>query len=119
MDISIIAEIGKSPTLEVLIAALEATGVELSCSSTDEKKYQQAYERHWSIREAINATPARTLSELKAKARAAEIELERDAADCEGAGSFVWLSRALIADVLAMEHADKGPRLRVGAGVGQ
>jgi hypothetical protein len=68
------------------------------------------YHRHWAIREAINAAPVWTLPELQAKARACEIELERDAADCEGLGSFLELSRSLINDLKAIR-----PDLRVVA----
>jgi hypothetical protein len=53
-----------------------------------------------------NSMPARTFPELQAKARAAQIELERDAADCEGPGSFLELSRSLINDLKAMGSAE-------------
>ena len=72
----------------------------------DEGGHAFGYHRHWTLREAINSVPARTLSGLKAKARAAEMELERDAADCEGPGSFVELSRSLINDLNAMGSAE-------------
>ena len=81
MNASIIHEIGEFPILKVLIEALEATDRDLNhlwAMDGNDEEYQQAYDRHWAIREAINATPARTFCELRAKARAAEIELERD-----------------------------------------
>jgi hypothetical protein len=106
----------------MLVGVLEATDRDLRrlwAIDGNDEEYQQAYARHWAIREAINAAPARTLSELKAKARAAEIELGRDAADCEEAGSFLELSRSIIADLSAMELASKESILRVVSGAGQ
>ena len=124
MNASIIHEIGKSPTLEIFVGVLEATDRDLRRlwamdGNEKDEEYQQAYNRHWAIREAMNATPARTFSELKAKARAAEIELERDAADCEGPGSFIELTRSLIADLKAMQPDRKEPVLHVVSGAGQ
>jgi hypothetical protein len=93
----------------MFVVVLEATARQLArlweIDGNDEE-YQQAYNRHWAIREAINATPARTFPELKEKARAIEIELERDAADCEGQGSFLELTRSLIADLKAIQPAE-------------
>ncbi len=101
-----------------LVAELEMVDIEttrLHKAEGDDAEYLASSERHWAIREAINATPALTLSELKAKARAAEIELERDAADCEGPGSFLELSRSIINDLKAMQPDRKEPALRVVA----
>jgi hypothetical protein len=109
--VTTVAEIGKIPTLKILVADLEVADREirrLHESVGGEAEYLASCELHWAIREAINGVPARTLSELKAKARAAEIELERDAADCEGAGSFLELSRSIVADLKAM-NAAKAP----------
>jgi hypothetical protein len=97
-----------------LVADLEIADLEASRLQKvegDDAEYLASCERHWKIREAINAAPARTFPELQAKARAAEIALDLDAsADCEGEGSFVELSRSLIADMKAMQ-----PALRVVA----
>lgn len=111
-------EIGKIPTLEILVGVLEATDRELArlwAIDGNDEEYQQAYKRHWALREAINATPARTFSDLQAMARAAEIAHNLDAdAECEGNGSFVELSRSIIAGLKAMR-----PALPVVAGAGQ
>jgi hypothetical protein len=107
MDTTTITEFGKNPTLEILIADLEIAALEVSrlqkVEEGDDAEYLASCDRRWAILEAINATPARTLPELKAKARAAEIELERDAADCEGPGSFIEMTRSLIADLKVTE----------------
>jgi hypothetical protein len=92
-------------SLVKLVADLEIADLEttrLHKAEGDDAEYLASIERRWAILAAINAAPARTLRELRAKARAAEIELERDAADCEGPGSFLELSRSIIADLKAM-----------------
>ena len=122
MNASIIHEFGQIPTLEILVGVLEATDRDLNhlwAMDGSDEEYQQAYNRHWAVREAINVTPARIFSELRAKARAAEIELERDAADCESPGSFIELTRSLIADLNAMQPDRKEPIIRVVSGAGQ
>ena len=122
MNVSIIHEIGKNPTLEILVADLEIANLEISRlydGEGDDSEYLASCERRWPILEAINATPALTLAELKRKARAAEIELERDAEYCEGPGSFIEMTRSIIADLSAMDFARKEPVLRVVPGVGQ
>jgi hypothetical protein len=105
MALDTVARIGEIPTLEILVADLEIADLETTLlyeSEAADSEYLPACERHWAIREAINATPARTLPELRAKSRAAEIALELDAeADCEGPGSFVELARSLISDLTA------------------
>ena len=71
----------------------------------NEGAYEANYCRHWDIRERIEACAARTLDDLAAKARAAQIALERDPdAECRGPGSFVSLSHSLAADVLWMSN---------------
>jgi hypothetical protein len=96
--------------LTKLVADLEIATSEIHRmweANAADSEYLPSCERHWSIREDINAAQARTLAGLRAKARAAEIALDLDPeADCEGSGSFVELSRSLIADLKAMDHAD-------------
>jgi|GEM_PF-4994762 len=71
----------------------------------DEQIDQQLYERHWALREKIDAFPASTISELAAKARAAQIELERDPdAECCGPGSYVGLTRSILNDILRIDR---------------
>ena len=97
-----------SPLIQ-LVAELEIVNSEMLPpeAGCGEDGHAIGYHRHWAIREEINATPARTFAELEAKARAAEIALGLDAsADCEGEGSFVELSRSLIADTKAMQPAE-------------
>jgi hypothetical protein len=91
------------------IADLETT--RLYEAEGDDSEYLASHERHWTLREAINSVPARTFPELQAKARAAEIELERDADDCFGPGSFLELSRSLINDLKAMQPAKQASHL--------
>jgi hypothetical protein len=115
-----ITQIGKIPTLEFLVADLEKADLELSRlfdAGAADAEYLPACERHWTLREAINATPARTFPELQAKARAAQIALELDAeADCEGLGCFKELTRSLMSDVTAMQPDRKGAIPHVGLG---
>lgn len=91
-----------------LLAELEIVNSEMLLpeAGCGEDGHAVGYHRHWAIREAINALPARTLPELQAKARAAEIELERDAADCEGPGSYIELTRSLGNDLKALRPAE-------------
>jgi len=112
-------DIGNSPNLEILIGALEATDCDFASlpPAAGDEEYARLYDQHWSLRATINSVPARNISELKAKARAAKIELDRGAHDCDGPGSFVELSRSLIADLMEMKWDGKGLVLRVvGAG---
>lgn len=92
-----------------LVADLEIADLESSRlydAASADSEYLPAYERHWAIREKINATPAQSLPELRAKARAAEIALELDAdAACECKGSFVELSKSINSDLKAMQPA--------------
>jgi hypothetical protein len=122
MALVTITEIGKIPTLEILVADLEIADLEISrlYAAAADSEYLPAYERCWAIREAINAVPALTLPELQAKARAAEIALKLDAeAECDCAGSFVELSKSIIADVRAMGFAREEPILGAVSGVGR
>jgi hypothetical protein len=99
-----------------LVADLEIANLESTClyeAATADSEYLPSYERHWAIREVINATPARTLPELRAKARAAEIALDLDAdAACECKGSFVELSKSLISDLKAFAADTPSPLAR-------
>ena len=105
MALVTITEIRKIPNLEILIADLEIADLEHSrlYDEGNDEQYQQAYEHHWSVREAINATPARTLSELRAKARAAVIALDLDEDfECHVPGSARELAKSLVEDILMM-----------------
>ena len=125
VDTNRYTEIGNFPTIEMLVGVLETTDRDLRRlwamdGNEKDEEYQQAYNRHWAIREAMNATPARTFSELKAKACAAEIAFNLDAeAECDCAGSFVELSRSLLADLKAMQSDRKEPLLHAVSGAGQ
>lgn len=67
---------------------------------TDEAEQDALYERHWQLREQINAIEATSLTGLKVKGAAAEMALQFDTdCDCSGAGSFVDLARSMIADI--------------------
>jgi len=61
------------------------------------------YRLHWSLRERIEDLPARSIKELKIKARAAEFALSKDTdATNIGAGSFVNLSQSIMRDLMAL-----------------
>ena len=100
MNVDIIHEIGKNPTLEILVADLEIANQSEDLPPISTAKaiipntFRPPASGEWPILKAINATPALTLIELKLKARAAEIELERDAEYCEGPGSFIEMTRS-------------------------
>ncbi len=75
----------------------------------DEAACQALYKRHWDLRERIEGISARTISELKSKARAAELALERDPdRDCETPGSFLTLARSIHRDIDAIAEASGG-----------
>ena len=101
-----IHEIGNSPTIEMFVGVLEATDRELTslwAIDGNDEEYQQAYKRHWAVREAINAAPARTFSELKAKARALQIEYGRDEDfECHVPGAARELAKSLVEDILML-----------------
>jgi len=88
-------ESGKIPTSRYFLSPiLKKADLELSrlfdAGAGGPPNYLPACERHWTLREAINATPARTFPELQAKARRppksrSNWMLE---ADCEGLGCF-------------------------------
>ena len=96
-----------SPLIQ-LVAELEIVNSEMLLpeAGCGEDGHAIGYRRHWTLREAVNSVPARTLAGLQAKARAIEIELERDAEDCFGPGSFLELSRSLARDLMAMQPAE-------------
>ena len=71
--------------------------------SIDSDGYEDAIERHWTLREQIGATPARSLAELSLKAHALQVEAERDTSfENDGAGSARQLARSLANDVLRL-----------------
>ena len=97
MNASIIHEIGISPTIEALTSELMAV------DGTHADDDGRLYERHWALRALINATPARTFSEMMAKARALQIESARDEDfECHVPGSARELAKSLVEDILMM-----------------
>lgn len=56
-------------TIQGLVAELDAIEAAFA-TTTGSASLEALYERQWALREAINATPARSLAELNAKARA-------------------------------------------------
>jgi hypothetical protein len=68
----------------------------------DDEAYEKLHNRHWELREAIDATVATTLAGFRVKAMTAELAFESDKeAECEGAGSFIGLCQSLHRDLLA------------------
>jgi hypothetical protein len=110
---SIIHESRNFLNIEGLVSDLEIAISEnrrLLESDASDDQCLPSHKRGWAIRAAINATQARTLAELTAKARAAEIALSMDpTTDCDCPGSFVELSRSILADLAAM--ASRGAAL--------
>jgi hypothetical protein len=99
MNASIIHEIGFSPTIEALTSELTA----VDRLHTDGPDCERLYERHWALRALINASPARTISEMRAKARALQIECARDEDfECHVPGSARELAKSLVEDILMM-----------------
>lgn len=89
--------------LQYLLRELEILHAE---EPEDDAAEEQLYNRHWALRERVDATPAKTIAELKLKARAAEMALERDPqADCAGAGAFVSLAQSINRDIDAIADA--------------
>lgn len=69
----------------------------------DEAADEANYNLHWSLRERIDAFPARSIKELSVKARAAKLAFEGDPeCDCDGTGSFVSLSHSIIRDLAVL-----------------
>lgn len=96
------------PEIILLMRELEQTHIERLSFDPLDPAYDEVadnanYQRHWLLRERIDDLPARAIEDLKAKARAAELALERDPdAECRGAGSFVGLSQSTIRDLIAL-----------------
>ena len=98
MNASTIHEIGKNPTIEALTSELIA--VDGTQVADDDGRL---YERNWALRALINATPARTISEMMAKARALQIKSARDEDfECHVPGSARELAKSLVEDILMM-----------------
>lgn len=90
-------------TIEMLTDELERVAEIAGGEDIDDEADRALWARHWTLRGMIQAMPARTHLELRAKARALEIEAERDESfDCHVAGSARELARSLAADVLAL-----------------
>jgi hypothetical protein len=67
----------------------------------DDEAFKKLYDRHWALREAINAISANTLAGFRIKAMTAELALECDTeAECRGSGSFIDLCQSLHRDLL-------------------
>ncbi len=90
-------KIGEIPTLEALASELFAVD---GAHADDDGRL---YERNWALRALINTTPARTISELRAKARALQIEYGRDEDfECHVPGSARELAKSLVEDILML-----------------
>lgn len=102
-------KIGNFPTLEMLIDELERVDAEhahLHASEVDDATIAPVDERHWALRALINTAPARSLSELRTKARAIQIAMALDSDfACHVPGSARELAKSLVADVLTMNFA--------------
>ena len=90
-------------TIEMLTDELERVTEIVGGEDIDDEADRALWARHWALRGLIQAMPARTHSELRAKARVLEIEAERDEHfECHVAGSARELARSLAADVIAL-----------------
>jgi hypothetical protein len=99
--------VGNFPTIEALVAELEALGQEearLDASNiTDDATFDPIHKRMWALRALISATPARNFSDLQAKAQALKIETKRDEDfGCVADGSARDQAQALADDIIAM-----------------
>ena len=106
-----VASEARSPVdLQAILAELETIHarrdeIDADCwrGETVEDEDDRLFNRHWELREIVQATRACSPSDLKVKARATEMALLQDPdAECGGAGSFVELTRSLIRDLLAL-----------------
>jgi hypothetical protein len=111
-DISAAGELPGKPglnmvpeTLHDLLRELEEVHA-LQIPDDDHDDEENRYTRNWSLREKIDAIPARTIDELKVKARAAQIALERDVDHSnDGLGSFANLAQSIFRDIDAIASA--------------
>ncbi len=111
-DISAAGELPGKPglnmapeTLHDLLRELEEVHA-LQIRDDDHDDEETRYNRNWSLREKIDAIPARTIDELKVKARAAQIALERDVDHSnDGLGSFANLAQSVCRDIDAIASA--------------
>lgn len=89
-------------TIEMLMDELERVE-DIAGGEVDDETDRALLERCWALRGLIQSMPARTHSELRAKARALEMEAERDSCfECHVPGSARELARSLAADVIAL-----------------
>lgn len=103
-------DIGTFPTLESLVAALDAIERERARLDRegvyDDAVRESLNRRDWALRDMVAATPARTLADLRLKAGVVQREAERDKDfECHVDGSARDLARSLAADVLAIPNA--------------
>ena len=92
-------------TLHDLLRELEEVHA-LQIPDDDHDDEENRCKRNWSLREKIDAIPARTIDELKVKARAAQIALERDVDHSnDGLGSFANLAQSIFRDIDAIASA--------------
>ena len=91
-------------TLHDLLRELEEVHA-LQIPDDDHDAEENRYTRNWSLREKIDSIPARTIDELKVKARAAQIALERDVDHSnDGLGSFANLAQSICRDIDALRQ---------------
>lgn len=94
--VAAVAPVSPSP-LEVLWRELEACDAARDAAGDDEVLDAPLFEQHWRLREAINAAPALSGSDLRVKAQAARLALNLDdGMDCRGSGSFIGLCLSII-----------------------
>ena len=92
-------------TLHDLLRELEESHA-LQIPDDDHDAEENRYNRNWLLREKIDAIPARTIEELKVKARAAQIALERDVDHSnDGLGSFANLAQSICREIDAIASA--------------
>jgi hypothetical protein len=93
-----------------MLRTLEQLNERLSDRSIDlcDTELCAVMDRHWSIRESINSTAANNQSEIVAKARALQLESQRDPDfGNEGPGSACELAKSLAEDVIRLLDASK------------
>jgi hypothetical protein len=94
-----IGNIGISPFKAMFIKLLQL-GAELR-NAADDNTQGEVLERHWAVREKIAATPALSLHDAIWRARAAEIERQRDPDFTNDVpGSAAHLASLVVADMI-------------------
>jgi hypothetical protein len=96
-----IENIGNSPIKAIFVELAQLDEALRDPSISMDYDDYGAIERHWALREAINATPACSLAELHAKARPLQVKISRDENFTNhGPGPARHLAKSLVADLL-------------------